>query len=113
MTGNAVQRRVTRKIEEHSVVLFIKGSELMPQCGYSRTALGILKRYSDDVEVVDVLSGPTEEYRDALEDETGWTTIPQAFAEGEFLGGADILKQLDDSGELAEKLDEDPASAPF
>lgn len=113
MTAEAVQRRVETKIEENNVVLFMKGSEYMPQCGYSRSALAVLNRYCDDVEVVNVLAGPTDEYRAALESRTGWSTIPQAFADQEFLGGADVLQRLDENGDLAEKLDEEPASAPF
>ncbi|QLD88998.1 glutaredoxin [Natronomonas salina] len=102
-----VQERVDAAIEDHEVVLFMKGDELMPQCGYSDRALGLLKRYRDDVEVVDALQN-LEAFREALEAHSGWETIPQAFVDGEFVGGSDILAELEDRGELAETLNVDP-----
>lgn len=109
-----VEDEVEAALENHEVVLFMKGSELMPQCGYSKKALNLVKRYRGDVEVVNVLDGPVDVYRDALEEHSDWSTIPQAFVEGEFIGGADVLGELDENGELAEKLGVDePASPPF
>ncbi len=108
-----VKAEVDEAIETHAVVLFMKGTALMPQCGYSRTALNLIGRYRDAVEVVNVLEGPTDHYRNALNEHSGWETIPQAFVDGEFIGGADILKQLDERGELAEALGSEPADAPF
>ena len=101
------QEEVTEQVEttiaENEVVLFMKGTELMPQCGYSRKALGLLSQYRDDVECVDVLDS-LPEYRQALEAHSGWETIPQTFVDGEFIGGSDILEELDERGELAETL---------
>lgn len=108
-----VEVEVRETIEENEVVLFMKGTALMPQCGYSRTALELLQRYRDDVEVVNVLDGPVENYRNVLAEYSDWETIPQAFVDGEFIGGADVLKELDERGDLAEKLGEEPADAPF
>lgn len=108
-----IQSEVEAAIAENEVVLFMKGSELMPQCGYSRTALELLQRYREDVYVVNVLDGPLEAYREVLQEFSEWETIPQVFVEGEFVGGADILKELDDRGELAETLGEEPTEAPF
>lgn len=113
MSREEVEEEVGRVIDENHVTLFMKGSELMPQCGFSRSALNILQRYEEDVHVVNVLDGPLEVYRDVLEERTGWSTIPQAFADGEFIGGADVLEQLDETGELAGKIGSEPEEVPF
>ena len=98
-----VNEFVDETLEEHDVVLFMKGTALMPQCGYSRRALGLIGQYRDDVETVDVLES-LDEYRTALERHSGWETIPQTFVDGEFVGGSDILSELEERGELAETL---------
>ncbi len=98
-----VRARVDEAIEDEAVVLFTKGDELMPQCGYSERAIGLVTRYREDAEVVDALQN-LEAFRDALESHSGWETIPQAFVDGEFVGGSDILAELDERGELAETV---------
>jgi len=98
-----VDERVDEAIEDNDVVLFMKGTEIMPQCGYSDRALTLLKQYRDDVEVVDTLES-LDEFRVALERHSGRETIPQTFVDGEFVGGSDILKQLDERGDLEPKL---------
>ncbi|WP_293032204.1 glutaredoxin [Natronococcus sp.] len=101
-----VDEQVADVLEDNEVVLFMKGTELMPQCGYSRRALGLIDQYRDDYETVDVLES-LDEYRAALEDHSGWETIPQTFVDGEFVGGSDILAELEERGELAETLEAD------
>ena len=98
-----VNEFVDETLEEHDVVLFMKGTALMPQCGYSRRALGLIGQYRDDVETVDVLES-LDEYRVALERHSGWETIPQTFVDGEFVGGSDILVELEERGELEATL---------
>ncbi|WP_226479225.1 glutaredoxin family protein [Natrinema amylolyticum] len=98
-----VNEQVTEAIEENEVVLFMKGTELMPQCGYSRKALGLIDQYRDDYETVDVLES-LDEFRAALNEESGWETIPQTFVDGEFVGGSDILEELEERDELEAKL---------
>ena len=98
-----VQRRVDEAISENDVVLFIKGTELMPQCGYSQRALGLIKQYRSDFEVVDTLQS-LDEFRAALEKHSGWETIPQVYVDGEFIGGSDIVAELDQRNELADVL---------
>ncbi|ELZ28835.1 glutaredoxin [Halosimplex carlsbadense 2-9-1] len=98
-----VDERVDEAIEDNQVVLFMKGTELMPQCGYSDRALTLLTQYRDDVEVVDTLES-LDEFRAALDRHSGRETIPQTFVDGEFVGGSDILKQLDERGDLEPKL---------
>ena len=97
------RERTADAIADNEVVLFMKGSARMPQCGYSKRAIGLLSRYRDDVATVDTLKN-LEAYREALAAESGWETIPQTFVDGEFVGGSDILEQLDESGDLAETL---------
>ena len=98
-----VRDRVDRTIEDNDVVLFMKGNELMPQCGYSQKALELVQSHRDDYETVDVLDA-LPKYREALDDHSGWETIPQTFVDGEFVGGSDVLAELEERGELAETL---------
>ena len=103
LTEEEARERVETALEENEVVLFMKGNRLMPQCGYSKRAVKLLSQYRAEFETVDVLPA-LPEFRAALEDESGWETIPQTFVDGEFIGGSDILAELDERGELAEKV---------
>ena len=98
-----VNERVDTAIDEHEVVLFMKGNELMPQCGYSDRALGLVSQYREEFEIVDVLES-LDEYRVALERHSGWETTPQTFVDGEFVGGSDVLAELDERGDLETTL---------
>lgn len=104
--AEAVEDRVESAIADNEVVLFMKGSPMMPQCGYSRKALALLGRHREDVATVDVLDN-LEAYRAALQPHSGRETIPQVFVDGEFVGGSDILEQLEERGELAATLHAD------
>lgn len=98
-----VAERVDDLLTENDVVLFMKGNRLMPQCGYSKRAVQLISQYEDEFETVDVLPA-LDDYRAALEEHSGWETIPQTFVEGEFVGGSDVLAELDERGELEAKL---------
>jgi monothiol glutaredoxin len=100
-----VHDRVDSLIEDNDLVLFMKGNKLMPQCGYSQKALDVLTQYhdADDIVTEDVLPA-LDAYRAALEEHSGWETIPQTFVDGEFVGGSDILEELHQRGELADEL---------
>ncbi|MGM0591323.1 MAG: glutaredoxin family protein [Halobacteriota archaeon] len=98
-----VQARVEGVIESNDVVLFMKGNRLMPQCGYSARALELIGKYVDEFETVDTLPALAA-YRAALNEHSGWETIPQTFVNGEFVGGSDILAELDERGELESTL---------
>lgn len=98
-----VNELVDETIEENEVVLFMKGTAMAPECGYSEKALNHVRRHREDLECVDVLTAP-EEFRAALERHSGWTTIPQVYADGEFIGGSDVVVELDEKGELADAL---------
>ncbi len=85
-------------IHAHPVVLFMKGTPLSPQCGFSATASGILLEHHRGLHTVDVIADP--EVREGVKQLTSWPTIPQVFIGGEFVGGADILRQMHEGGEL-------------
>lgn len=106
LAQETVDDRVETTIDENEIVLFMKGTPMMPQCGYSARALELISQYRDDIETVDVLES-LDEYRQALEEQSGWETIPQTFVDGEFVGGSDILAELDERGELAGTLQTD------
>ncbi|ESS12891.1 MAG: glutaredoxin-related protein [uncultured archaeon A07HR60] len=97
---------VADTIETNEIALFMKGNEVMPQCGYSKRAVELISQYRDDFVTVDVL-GNIDAFREALETHSGWETTPQAFVKQSFVGGSDILAELDERGELADKLDAD------
>jgi monothiol glutaredoxin len=98
-----VDQRVEEAIAENEVVLFMKGTPLMPQCGFSDRAIELVGRHVEEFETVDVLES-LDEYRVALERHSGWETIPQTYVDGEFVGGSDILAELEERGELAATL---------
>jgi monothiol glutaredoxin len=103
LSPEEVADTVDESIAENEVVLFMKGTELMPQCGYSRKALGLISQYREDVATVNVMPA-LEEYREALAEHSDRETIPQTFVDGEFVGGSDILEQLDEKGDLEATL---------
>jgi monothiol glutaredoxin len=98
-----IERRVQETLADNDVVLFMKGNRLMPQCGYSQRAVELISQHVEEFETVDVLPA-LPHYREALAAESGWETIPQTFVDGEFIGGSDVLGELDERGELAAEL---------
>ncbi|MFB6071797.1 MAG: glutaredoxin family protein [Halobacterium sp.] len=108
MEQDAVDDVVATAIENNEVVLFMKGTPQMPQCGFSQKAVDLVARHRPDVHTVDALES-LEEFRNALEDHSGWETIPQTFVDGEFVGGSDILAELEERGELADELNAENA----
>ena len=103
LDADEVAARVEEALENNEVVLFMKGNQLMPQCGYSARALELIGQYRDSFETVDVLPA-LDHYRSALSEHSDWETIPQTFVDGEFVGGSDILAELEERGELESTL---------
>jgi len=103
LDAEEVAEQVDEAIESNDVVLFMKGNQLMPQCGYSAKALELIGSHVEEFETVDVLPA-LDEFREALEAHSGWETIPQTFVDGEFIGGSDILEELEERGELEAEL---------
>ncbi|MDF1561887.1 MAG: Grx4 family monothiol glutaredoxin [Deltaproteobacteria bacterium] len=98
-----IKTRIQETIASGPVVIFMKGSPMLPQCGFSATAVEVLKRAGAPNPVaVDVLQDP--EVRQGIKDFSGWPTIPQVYVGGEFLGGSDIVRELYEKGELQEKI---------
>ena len=100
-----VQTRIAGLVGNNDVVLFMKGTPLFPQCGFSSTAVQILDRLGvNQYESVDVLSDP--EVRAGIKEFSDWPTVPQLYIKGEFVGGSDIMMEMYSSGELDAMLDE-------
>lgn len=99
---------IEETVKANPIVLFMKGSPASPQCGFSASAAGILNSYGKAFAHVNVLADP--DIREAVKQHTSWPTIPQVFIGGEFVGGSDILKQLHESGELADAINKAYAS---
>ena len=89
-------------VKSHPVVLFMKGSPAMPQCGFSATVVEILDQYLSQYRSMDVLAD--EQLRSGIKEYSDWPTIPQLYIGGEFVGGADIVKEMSQSGELKDAL---------
>jgi monothiol glutaredoxin len=97
------QDRIRETVTSHPVVLFMKGSPQFPQCGFSASAIQILKASGVDKPfTVDVLQD--EEIRQGIKEYANWPTIPQLYVNGEFVGGADILREMYQSGELQQMV---------
>jgi monothiol glutaredoxin len=94
--------RIADLVQKNDVVLFMKGTALFPQCGFSSRAVAILDRLGAAYETVDVLQDP--EIRDGIKAFSDWPTIPQLYVKGEFVGGSDIMMEMFESGELQELL---------
>jgi monothiol glutaredoxin len=85
-------------VKSNDVVLFMKGTELFPQCGFSARAISILNHLNVPFETVDVLQDP--EVRQGIKAYSDWPTIPQLYVKGEFVGGSDIMMEMYEAGEL-------------
>jgi monothiol glutaredoxin len=99
-----LKERIQGVIEGEDVALFMKGTPQMIMCGNSHRALEALRRAGAPVTTVDILPDPA--IRQELSALSGWPTIPQVFVRGELLGGADIVEELEETGELKRKLEE-------
>ncbi|WP_415920286.1 Grx4 family monothiol glutaredoxin [Tateyamaria sp. SN6-1] len=90
--------RITETIEANAVVLFMKGTKSMPQCGFSSRVAGVLNYMGVEYSDVNVLAD--EDIRQGIKDFSDWPTIPQLYVKGEFVGGCDIITEMTLSGEL-------------
>ena len=98
------KQRIDEIVQGHYVVLFMKGTALFPQCGFSSRAVSILDHLGVGFETVDVLQDP--EIRNGIKDYSDWPTIPQLYVKGEFVGGSDIMMEMFQAGELQQLVDE-------
>jgi len=97
------RNRIAALINSSPIMVFMKGTKLMPQCGFSNNVVQILNALGMSFETFDVLSDM--EIRQGIKDYSSWPTIPQVYVKGEFMGGSDILIEMYNSGELLEKLE--------
>lgn len=97
-----VSTRIRSDIESNDVVLYMKGTPVFPQCGFSSQAVQILNMLGVTFKSVDVLADPS--VRQGIKDFSNWPTIPQLYIKGEFVGGCDIMREMMQSGELAQLL---------
>jgi monothiol glutaredoxin len=96
------RRRIESLIQSNDVVLFMKGTREAPRCGFSATVVRVLDQLVSDYRTVDVLADP--KVREGVKEFSSWPTIPQLYVRGEFVGGCDIVQELDRSGELPQLL---------
>ena len=92
------QTRIAEVVKNNDIVLFMKGTALFPQCGFSSRAIAILDHLGAKYETVDVLQD--QEIRAGIKEYSDWPTIPQLYVKGEFVGGSDIMMEMFESGEL-------------
>ena len=100
-----VKERIDTLVKNNEVVLFMKGSALFPQCGFSSRAVAILDHLGVPFETVDVLAD--QEIRAGIKDYSDWPTVPQLYVKGEFVGGSDIMMEMFESGELQQLISAD------
>ena len=98
-----VKAKIDRLVDENKVMVFMKGSKLMPQCGFSNNVVQIFNTLGVPYETVDILADP--EIRQGIKDYSNWPTIPQIYIDGEFIGGSDIAIELYQSGELQQMVE--------
>ena len=101
--SNAKQQ-IDETIKENDVVLFMKGTKEMPQCGFSSRVAGVLNYMGIDYKDINVLAD--DEIRQGIKDFSDWPTIPQLYVKGEFVGGCDIVKEMYENGELKKVLED-------
>jgi monothiol glutaredoxin len=109
MADATVVDRIKQDITDHPVVLFMKGTPVFPQCGFSAAVVQILTQLGVKFKGIDVLSDPA--VRQAIKDFSSWPTIPQLYVKGEFVGGCDIIREMYETGELQDFLSEKGVAA--
>ncbi|WP_210527719.1 Grx4 family monothiol glutaredoxin [Rubellimicrobium arenae] len=98
MTTTTAQDQIRETVNTNDVVLFMKGTKAMPQCGFSSRVAGVLNYMGVEYQDVNVLADP--DIRQGIKDFSDWPTIPQLYVKGEFVGGCDIVTEMTLSGEL-------------
>lgn len=104
MSDNPAFPRIQQEIDENPVVLFMKGTPMFPQCGFSAAVVQVLTEMGVKFKGIDVLPDP--ELREGIKAFTNWPTIPQLYVKGEFVGGCDIVREMYANGELKTMMDD-------
>ena len=100
---SSAQAKIDQRVKSNTIMVFMKGNKLMPQCGFSNNVVQILNVLGVPFETVDVLADP--EIRQGIKEYSNWPTIPQVYVNGEFVGGSDILVELYQNGKLQEMVE--------
>ena len=98
-----LKARIDQLVKDNKILVFMKGAKLMPQCGFSNNVVQILNTLGVSYETVDVLAD--EEIRQGIKEYSSWPTIPQVYINGEFIGGADIVYEMYQKGELQQMIE--------
>ena len=98
-----VKERIEKLVNENKIMVFMKGSKLMPQCGFSNNVVQIINTLGVPYETFDILAD--QEIRQGIKEYSSWPTIPQIYIDGEFIGGSDIAIELYQSGELQQMVE--------
>ncbi len=101
---NPVLEQIRGEVDGHEVVLFMKGTPVFPQCGFSAALVQILSHLGVKFKGIDVLQDPG--LRQGIKDFSSWPTIPQLYVKGEFVGGCDIVREMAETGELEQLFTE-------
>jgi len=101
---NVMFERIQKDIDENDIVLFMKGEAAFPQCGFSSLVVQVLSQLGVPFKDINVLED--NEIRQGIKDFSDWPTIPQLYVKGEFVGGCDIVREMYESGELQQLLDD-------
>lgn len=99
----ALSQRIEKEISDHNVVLFMKGTSVFPQCGFSAAVVQILSQIGVEFHDINVLED--DDLRQGIKDFSDWPTIPQLYINGEFIGGCDIVREMYATGELQDLFD--------
>jgi monothiol glutaredoxin len=94
----SIHERIAQDVASNDVVLFMKGTPVFPQCGFSAAVVQILSDLGVKFKAIDVLKDP--DIRQGIKDYSNWPTIPQLYVKGEFVGGCDIIREMSETGEL-------------
>jgi monothiol glutaredoxin len=97
-----VAERIKRDIADNDVVLYMKGTPVFPQCGFSAAVVQVLSHLGVKFKGIDILVDPA--LRQGIKEFTNWPTIPQLYVKGEFVGGCDIIREMYEAGELQDLL---------
>ena len=99
-----VQQRISQEVADNLVVLYMKGTPVFPQCGFSAAVVQILSHLGVKFKGIDVLTDPG--IRQGIKEFSNWPTIPQLYVKGEFVGGCDIIREMYETGELQQVLEQ-------
>ena len=102
MSDNPVFERISKDISDNDVVLYMKGTPVFPQCGFSAAVVQVLSYLGVKFQGINVLDDPS--LRDGIKQFSEWPTVPQLYVKGEFVGGCDIIREMAANGELQELL---------